>query len=167
MSSRMIDNLIAVRMLYMLVTPFEKTKAYELGIIDANGKILRKASELTTDDEKDAYNYLTRLVFNVKRLINKLPGGESKLKNFVAAYFLIKESYKKKSTIVNEEELIRLCEQDIILVEEQIQIEKILEEIAANATGAAVSTNEPVIKKKDVKKYKMTVVRRKPVNVSA
>jgi hypothetical protein len=167
MSSRMIDNLIAVRMLYMLVTPFEKTKAYELGIIDADGKILRKASELTTDDEKDAYNYLTRLVFNVKRLINKLPGGESKLKNFVAAYFLIKESYKKKSTIVNEEELIRLCEQDIILVEEQIQIEKILEEIAANATGAAVSTNEPVIKKKDVKKYKMTVMKRKPVNVSA
>ena len=167
MSSRMIDNLIAVRMLYMLVTPFEKTKAYELGIIDANGKILRKASELTTDDEKDAYNYLTRLVFNVKRLINKLPGGESKLKNFVAAYFLIKESYKKKSTIVNEEELIRLCEQDIILVEEQIQIENILEEIAANATGAAVSTNEPVIKKKDVKKYKMTVMKRKPVNVSA
>ena len=151
----------------MLVTPFEKTKAYELGIIDADGKILRKASELTTDDEKDAYNYLTRLVFNVKRLINKLPGGESKLKNFVAAYFLIKESYKKKSTIVNEEELIRLCEQDIILVEEQIQIEKILEEIAANATGAAVSTNEPVIKKKDVKKYKMTVMKRKPVNVSA
>ena len=161
----MIDNLIAVRMLYMLVTPFEKTKAYELGIIDADGKILRKASELTTDDEKDAYNYLTRLVFNVKRLINKLPGGESKLKNFVAAYFLIKESYKKKSTIVNEEELIRLCEQDIILVEEQIQVEKILEEIAANATGAAVSTNEPVIKKKDLKKYKMTVMKRKPVNV--
>jgi sulfur carrier protein ThiS len=167
MSSRMIDNLIAVRMLYMLVTPFEKTKAYELGIIDADGKILRKASQLTTDDEKDAYNYLTRLVFNVKRLINKLPGGESKLKNFVAAYFLIKESYKKKSTIVNEEELIRLCEQDIILVEEQIQVEKILEEIAANATGAAVSTNEPVIKKKDTKKYKMTVMKRKPVNVSA
>ena len=163
----MIDNLIAVRMLYMLVTPFEKTKAYELGIIDADGKILRKASQLTTDDEKDAYNYLTRLVFNVKRLINKLPGGESKLKNFVAAYFLIKESYKKKSTIVNEEELIRLSEQDIILVEEQIQVEKILEEIAANATGAAVSTNEPVIKKKDAKKYKMTVMKRKPVNVSA
>jgi hypothetical protein len=167
MSSRMIDNLIAVRMLYMLVTPFEKTKAYELGIIDADGKILRKASQLTTDDEKDAYNYLTRLVFNVKRLINKLPGGESKLKNFVAAYFLIKESYKKKSTIVNEEELIRLCEQNIILVEEQIQVEKILEEIAANATGAVVSTNEPVIKKKDTKKYKMTVMKRKPVNVSA
>ena len=163
----MIDNLIAVRMLYMLVTPFEKTKAYELGIIDADGKILRKASQLTTDDEKDAYNYLTRLVFNVKRLINKLPGGESKLKNFVAAYFLIKESYKKKSTLVNEEELIRLCERDIILVEEQIQVEKILEEIAANATGTGVSTNEPVVKKKDVKKYKMTVMKRKPVNVSA
>jgi len=167
MSSRMIDNLIAVRMLYMLVTPFEKTKAYELGIIDANGKILRKASQLTTDDEKDAYNYLTRLVFNVKRLINKLPGGESKLKNFVAAYFLIKESYKKKSTLVNEDELMRLCEQDIILVEEQIEVEKILEEIAANATGAGVSTNEPVVKKKDVKKYKMTVARRNPVNVYA
>jgi hypothetical protein len=167
MASALIDNVIAARLLYMLVTPFEHTDAFRLGIIDSKGKLLKHAKDLKTGSERDAYNYLTRLVFNVKRLINKLPGGESKLKNFVAAYFLIKESYKKKSTIVNEEELIRLCEQDIILVEEQIQVEKILEEIAANATGAAVSTNEPVIKKKDTKKYKMTVMKRKPVNVSA
>ena len=32
--SRAIDALIAARLIKLLVTPFKKTKAYELGIID-------------------------------------------------------------------------------------------------------------------------------------
>lgn len=164
MASRLIDNLIAIRLLYMLVTPFEKTKAYELGIVDENGKILRKANTLTTEQEKDAYNYLTRLIFNVKRLLNKLPGGESKLKNIVAAYYLVKESYAKKSTLVSEERLAVLATrlETVTLVEEEIEVQKVLDQIKeegeggpANVTGAAVATNEPVIKPKDIKKYKM------------
>jgi hypothetical protein len=147
----------------MLVTPFEKTKAYELGIVDEKGKILRKANTLTTDEEKDAYNYLTRLIFNVKRLLNKLPGGESKLKNIVAAYYLVKESYAKKSTLVSEERLAVLATrlEKVTLVEEEIEVQKVLDQIkedgavVANSTGASVSTNEPVIKPKDIKKYKM------------
>jgi hypothetical protein len=173
MASRLIDNLIAVRLLYMLVTPFDKTEAYKLGIIDANGKILRKASSLTTPEEKDAYNYLSRLVFNVKRLINKLPGGESKLKNIVAAYYLVKESYQNKKTIINEQEFMSIVEklETITLVEEEIFVEKFLNTLeeegegSANVTGAGVSTDEPVVKKKDVKKYRKLTRRSAPMNV--
>ena len=41
---RAIDLLITYRVIKMLVTPFEKTEAYKLGIIDKNGKVLRKAN---------------------------------------------------------------------------------------------------------------------------
>lgn len=176
MASRLIDNLIAIRLLYMLVTPFEKTKAYELGIVDAKGKILRPAKTLTTSEEKDAYNYLTRLVFNVKRLINKLPGGESKLKNIVAAYYLVKEGYENNRTVVNEEQFELLVQKldTITLVEEEILVEKFLKQLEedgeggapANVAGAGVSTDQAVIKKKDIKKYKM-MTRSKPLNVGA
>ena len=40
--SRTIDNVIAFRILYMLVTPFDATDAFRLGIIDANGTPLKK-----------------------------------------------------------------------------------------------------------------------------
>ena len=44
---RVIDALIAYRLLKLLVTPFKKTKAYQLGIIDDKGKVLIKAKEFT------------------------------------------------------------------------------------------------------------------------
>ena len=43
---RAIDLLITYRVIKLLVTPFEKTKAFEYGIIDKNGKVLRKARTL-------------------------------------------------------------------------------------------------------------------------
>ena len=48
---RAIDLLITYRVIKMLITPFEKTKAFQLGIIDKNGKVLRKAKTLTKGSE--------------------------------------------------------------------------------------------------------------------
>ena len=39
--SRIVDNLIAYRVLSMMVKNFEDTKAFKLGIIDAKGKNLK------------------------------------------------------------------------------------------------------------------------------
>ena len=160
MASALIDNIIAARLLYMLVTPFDKTDAYRLGIVDAKGKLLKHAKDLNTQAEKDAFNYLTRLIFNLKRLINKLPGGESNLKNLVSAYYFVKEKVETKSAFVSEQQFINLVHRldKVTLVEEEILIEKVLKQIAedgvaANATGAAVSTDQPKIGKKDIKKY--------------
>ena len=89
---RAIDLLITYRVIKMLVTPFEKTKAYKLGIIDANGKVLRKAKTLTSATEKTAYTLLHRFVFNLKRLVRAIPGGKSKLGTYgTALYFLLRE----------------------------------------------------------------------------
>jgi hypothetical protein len=179
--SRIVDNLVAYKILSMLVTNFEDTKAYKLNIIDKNGKNLKKASTLKTSEEKDAYTYLTRLVFNMKKIINRLPGGESKLKSVIAALFLIKEYHESKdrSTSLMEERYLALLEKleknNVVLVEEEIFTKKFFEGTLtedgvvttgpANVTGAAVSTDEPVIRKKNIKKYQKMSRRAVPLTV--
>lgn len=164
--SRLIDNLVAYRVLSMLVKPFVDTDAYKLGIIDSKGKNLKRSSLLNTDKERNAYTYLHRLVFNMKKIINKLPGGESKLKSLVSAYFLIKEYYQKndRSISMMEEKFNKLMESNALLAEELLVVEKYMKELEedgegggaapTNSTGAAVSTDMPVVKKKDLNKYK-------------
>ena len=158
--SRIVDNLIAFRILKMLVTNFEDTAAYKLGIIDKKGKNIRKANTLQTSQERDAYTYLNRLVFNMKKIINKIPSGESKMKSLVAALWLVKEQYQSgsRSTALMQEKfdnIMKMLDNRVSLVEEEIIVKKFLEEDGiANVTGAAVSTNEPKIGPKDIKKYK-------------
>ena len=164
--SQVIDNLIALRVLTMLVKPFSETDAYKLGIIDNKGKNLIKPSMFTSVEQRNAYTFLHRLVFSMKKIINKLPGGESKLKSLAAAYFLIKEYYEKngRSTSMMEHKFNKLMETEAILAEEAILIEKFIKKIEedgeggapANVTGAGVSTDIPVPKKKDLDKYKQT-----------
>ena len=89
--SRAADLGYAFRFLKLLTTPWNKLKAYELGIVDENGKNLKKAKELKTKEEKSAYTIFHRLVFNIKRLLNKIPGGKSTLASYAAALYLIKE----------------------------------------------------------------------------
>ena len=77
-----------------LATPFSSTKAFELGIIDKNGKILKKRSKLKTKEEKESYTLTDTLVFNLKKILAKVPGGSTKFATFVAALFLLKEENK-------------------------------------------------------------------------
>ncbi len=168
--SRIVDNLLAYKVLSMLVTNFEDTKAFKLGIIDKNGKNLKKVSTLKTSEEKDSYTYLHRLVFNMKKIINKI-GDENKLKSLVAALWLVKEYYESgsRSTALMEEKfdkVMKLLDNRVSLVEEEIIVTKFLKEEAPVNSTAGVSVNEPVIKKKEIKKYQV-MARRKPVNVSA
>ena len=70
--SRIIDALIAYRILKLLVTPFKKTKAFKLGIIDEKGKVLIKSKQIVNQTQRNAYTLLIRFVFNLKRLLGKV-----------------------------------------------------------------------------------------------
>ena len=85
------DIYMTYRFIRSLVTPFEKTKAYEFGIIDKDGNPLKKKRDLTTREEKNSYTVYDRLVFKLKRLLGKIPGGRSRLASYAAALWLIKE----------------------------------------------------------------------------
>lgn len=88
------DLVYTFRFLTLLVTPFDKTKAYEAGIIDENGKRRKDFDKSkNSDDYRNYYTPFHRLVFNVKRLMAKAPGGGSRLASYAAALYLIKENY--------------------------------------------------------------------------
>ena len=112
---RAIDALITFRFLKLLVTPFNKTKAYELGIIDERGKNLIRAKDLSTIEQRNSYTILHKLVFNIKKLIEKLPGGKSRLATYAAALFLIKENTELSDFKLLEKEFHKyLKENDLI-----------------------------------------------------
>ena len=70
--SRAIDALIAYRLIKLLVTPFNKTDAYKLGIIDEKGKVLIKSKQIVNQKQRKAYTLLIRFVFNLKKLLAKV-----------------------------------------------------------------------------------------------
>ena len=70
--SRVIDALVAYRVLKLLVTPFNRTEAFKLGIIDDKGKVLKKSKDIKDSKERNAYTLLIRFVFNLKRMLSKI-----------------------------------------------------------------------------------------------
>ena len=88
--SRIGDMVYAFRFLKLLVTPWKNTQAYKLELIDDKGKRIKK-KKLETPQEKSAYTVFHRLVFNIKRLLQVIPGGGSRLATYASALFLIKE----------------------------------------------------------------------------
>mgnify|MGYP003655603650 FL=1 len=90
------DLVYTFRFLRLLTMKFEDTEAFKLGIIDADGKRLKSYSLDRMDDRDNYNNYYTpfhRLVFNIKKLMAKAPGGGSRLASYAAALYLIKEKY--------------------------------------------------------------------------
>ena len=103
---RAIDLFVTYRFIKLLVTPFEKTDAYKLGIIDENGNRIMppptasgvrqtKPAPLNTSAERSAYTILHKLVFNIKKIFGKVPGLRTKLGTYAAALFLLKDTFKE------------------------------------------------------------------------
>ena len=87
-----------------LTTPFEKTNAFKLGIIDKKGKNLIKKRDFTTQKQRDAYTMMDTLIFNLKRLLALIPGGKSRIATYAAALLLLKEE-KNIKLLQDEKEL--------------------------------------------------------------
>ena len=127
MASPAIDAFITFRFLKLLVTPFNKTEAYRLGIIDERGKVLRKYKSLERMEERQAYTILHRLVFNVKKLIEKVPGGKSRLASYAAALFLIKEhvrEYQDSDGQLVEKEFYKYLKDNDLVDEDEGEIKE-------------------------------------------
>ena len=107
MVSRAVDTVIVFRILKILTTPWNKMKAWEFGLIDDNGKRI-KSKKPQTKEEKNAFTLLHRLVFNLKRLIELLPFGKTRLASYASALFLLKEHAKIKNSELDEEIFVYL-----------------------------------------------------------
>ena len=113
---KFVDSVIAFRILHMLVQNFEDTPAFRLGIIDKNGKELKHMKDLNTVQLRDAYTLLHRLVFRLKRIINKVPIENKKLVSLAAAYALIREDLANEKESINlEDKFLRKLDEDLTI----------------------------------------------------
>lgn len=86
------DLIYAFRFIRLLTTPWEETDAFKLGIIDENGN-RNKSVRIDNSKTRDAYTPFIRIAFNIKRLLQKVPGGRSRIGSFAAGLYLIREKY--------------------------------------------------------------------------
>ena len=130
---RAVDLFVTYRFLKLLTTPFEKTDAFKLGIIDKDGhriklpKSSKPAVELTTSELKNSYTILHKLIFNIKKLFAKVPGLRTKVGTYAAALFLLKDTFKEhvEDPDMFEKEFMKYLKENNIELDREISEEVI------------------------------------------
>ena len=125
---RAIDLFVTYRFLRLLTTPFEKTDAFKLGIIDEKGnriklpKSTKPAVSLSTSELQSAYTILHKLIFNIKKLFNKIPGLRTKVGTYAAALFLLKDTFKESvdDPDMFEKEFVKFLKENNIELDDEI-----------------------------------------------
>ena len=130
---RAIDLFVTYRFLRLLTTPFEDTDAFKFGIIDEKGNRIKKKGstkpevELATSELKNSYTILQKLVFNIKKIFNKVPGLRTKVGTYAAALFLLKDTFKESvdDPDMFEKEFIKYLKENDIELDNEISEEVI------------------------------------------
>ena len=132
---RAIDLFVTYRFLKILTTPFDKQDAYKLGIIDKDGNRVMgkpikgikvsKPDPLKTPEEKAAYTILHKLIFNIKKLFNKVPGLKTKVGTYAAALYLLKDTFKESvdDPDVFEKEFMKYLKEQGLEIDDSISEE--------------------------------------------
>lgn len=147
--SRIIDTLIVFRTLKMLTTKWTDFDAYKLGIIDKKGARLYDR-EVETSEDKQAYTLLHRLVFNLKRIIQKVPFGKSAFASYAIALLLLKEETK-----INEDQMEELCEKFYRHLKDNDLV--FMEQLTEAADVPSVETNKTYRLRRPLKQQNETV----------
>lgn len=137
MAKKVIDIYIVYEIIKRLSTPFTDTEAFNLGLIDDKG-ILQKRRRDMTPQERQELTLFDLMIINIKKYLAKLPGGDSKLRNFATALFLIKEDINHGAVEID----------DIVSLVEEITTEKTFAELNEETTvsiggGAMDNTVQP------------------------
>ena len=130
---RAIDLFVTYRFIKLLTTPFEKTAAFKLGIIDENGNRIKDKTTrkpvvvLNTSELKNAYTILHKLVFNIKKIFAKVPGLRTKVGTYAAALFLLKDTLREhvSDPDVFEKEFMKYLKENKIELDREISEEVI------------------------------------------
>ena len=157
-TNKFIDLFLVYQFVKRIVTPFDKWPAYELGIIDEKGKVLIKKSSLDTEASK-AWGYFDILCANLKKILAKLPGGQTRLASIAAAAFLFKEHNEKDYTDAKllEEDFLRFFNEDAQPAGSVVPANS----IQAAGGSTAIDTYDPLLVAPVKKKKKSEILARK------
>ena len=148
-----VDLFLVYNMVKRLATPFNEWEAYKRGIIDERGNLLKSRKNLRTIKERNAFGLYDLMILKLKRLVEKVPGGKTRLGSYAAALYLVKEGKlytEETSDKILEEEFMKYY---TTLSEDDINIR--FEEIVNTAGGgnvAGLPPDDPVVSKKSQKK---------------
>lgn len=127
--ANVVDLFLVYQFIKRLAMPFVDWDAYKRGIIDDKGKVLKKRSTLTSIEDRKAWGYYDIMLANLKKLLGKIPGGQTKVASYIAAGLLLKEDHK----------ISQMSEEEI-----EIFVKKMFDENIANvvSSGAIAGTGE-------------------------
>ena len=91
LTESVVDIYVAYKFVKILSQPWTDTDAFKLGIINDKGKILKKRKNLKSGEEKAAYTIFHTLIWNLKKLLDKLPAGRTRIGSFAAALWMLRE----------------------------------------------------------------------------
>lgn len=109
-----VDTVIVFRILKMMTRKWSEMDAFKFGLIDDNGKRI-KTKKPKTSEEKNSYTLLHRLVFNLKRVLELLPFGRTRLASYAASLALLKEHFEIDGKYLEESFYTYLKENDLVL----------------------------------------------------
>lgn len=168
-----IDLFMVYQFIKRLATPFVEWEAYKQGVIDEDGNILIPKKERRLKPQRDSFGSFDLLVLKLKKLLGKIPGGQSKLASYGAALWLIKEwNYFSDDSVLTEEIIESLSESQInesiyflkahvdYITEKTDVKQKMQEEPTISAGSGYVAgigvgpDGEPGLTQKQMKRYK-------------
>ena len=79
---------LAYRFIKILTTPFDEQDTFAKGIIDDEGNVLKTSRDLKSRDEKKSFTTFHKIIFNLKKILAKFPGGKSRIASYAAALAL-------------------------------------------------------------------------------
>ena len=158
-STGVVDLFVVYQFIKRLATPFNKWDAYKTGVIDERGNILIKPG-MRDKPQLDSFKIFDVMILKLKRLLEKIPGGKTRLASYAAALYLVKEDWQDKSEydILTESndtyiEYLRLYKLDTY--------KRALEEMPTNSAGSGAiagmgvnGPNDVKVSKNKQKKYK-------------
>jgi len=100
--SSAVDIFMVYQFVRRLATPFDEWDAFEQDIIDADGNVLKSRKDLRSREEKNAFGVFDVMILNIKKILEKIPGGKSRIASYAAALYLLREwnHFSKDSLLV-------------------------------------------------------------------
>ena len=158
-STSAVDLFVVYQFIKRLATPFNKWKAFQQGVINKDGNIIVPPKE-RDNRQKESFKIFDVMILKLKRILEKIPFGKSRLASYAAALYLVKEDWENKT----EQEILSESNDSYIEYLRLYKLEnynKMLEDAPTNSAGsgavAGMGYNGPsdIKVKKKKKGYKM------------
>lgn len=154
--STVVDLFLVYQFIKRLATKFESWEAFKTGVIDADGNIIIDKKN-RTPEQKASFGKYDLMILKLKKLLAKVPGGNTRLGTYAAALWLIKE----QNELPTEQQLVEYIHYIKENQDVNQRFETLFEEGIVNAAGSGNihgigvgPKGEPGVTPDKMKKYK-------------